>query len=57
MPAFKTIREITEWWKTSARGREVGVLFDCTDVGEGVQRREIFSDGTSWIIGFAREGR
>ncbi len=54
MPAFKSISEITTWWKENARGRRVSVLFDCTEIGQGIQRREILHDGRSWLIGFSR---
>jgi hypothetical protein len=55
--AFASIAAASEWWKENAAGREVGVLVDFTDIGEGIQRREFRRDSrVGWVISFATYG-
>lgn len=51
MRPFPTIRAVTDWWEAECPRRRVCVLIDYTDIGKGLQRREIYRAG-GWVVGF-----
>lgn len=54
MGSFRSVAAATQWWKTTAYGRECSVLIDFTDIGQGFQRRTIrLQRGCMWVMGHA----
>ena len=50
MRPFPTVKAVTDWWKAECPRRRVCVLIDYTEIGKGLQRREIYRAG-GWVVG------
>lgn len=54
MIPFKNATEAIAFWRQHRTA--MSVLIDFTDIGKGVQRREVMQERNGdWILGFSRE--
>lgn len=55
MNPFADLTEATLWWKKNVFA-SCSILVDFTNIGKGIQRREIYRQSTgNWIITFPGE--
>ena len=55
MKPFPNLVAAMQWWMREIKDRPVGLVVDFSDIGRGLQRREIRRDRAGWIIGFPAE--